>query len=633
MTQSDFGNLSSPLSGSDFINNKLEPWRDSLHSTHSGTSRPSYVVSGLVWMDTTTTPWLVKLYDGTNDITLYSINATTHAVIFSGSNIDTASILQIAKIGAGVAPATGNYISIGGSATGATVIAGYSNAQTVQSGVTSGYNANSTSISTAAAAFTLNALKHYVCDQGTIGAGSTVTNQFGYVAGATLIGATNNYGFYGDIAAGTNRYNLYMNGTADNLLNGSLGIGGTPAGTATNLSVTKNITGGTSSFGISQVGVVQSAATNFVSSFYSKLNTQATAFTCTQYNHYYAAQGTLGAGSTVTNQYGFIVDSSFTSATNNYGFASQIVSGTGRYNIYMDGTAPNYLAGSLGIGSAPTNTTQATTNLALQRTITSSGGAGFGIYNATVAGNPTGTLYNFYSLPITSAASYTVTGAHGYYAEDASIGSGSTITNQYGFTGNLAAGTGKYNIYMQGTAQNYIAGRVGIGAQPDSATKLYVSNAAASEYAIQATSITAATATIRVNNVDTSGTRFYMDFRVGAGFTQTGSISTNGTTTSYTTSSDRRLKENIVNLGEVGTIIDAIQPRSFNWISNSQDDVGFIAQELYEIVPNAVIVGNEDDISSDSESFKSWSVDLAKLIPYILAEVKSLRLRVAELEV
>jgi hypothetical protein len=41
-----------------------------------------------------------------------------------------------------------------------------------------------------------------------------------------------------------------------------------------------------------------------------------------------------------------------TGATNNYGFQGTLaVSGTTRYNLYMNGTAPNYLAGNLGIGT------------------------------------------------------------------------------------------------------------------------------------------------------------------------------------------------------------------------------------------------------------------------------------------
>ncbi len=65
--------------------------------------------------------------------------------------------------------------------------------------------------------------------QGTIGAGSSITNQYGFNADSTLVGATNNYGFYGNIAAGTGRYNFYANGTADNYFAGKVGVGTTGA--------------------------------------------------------------------------------------------------------------------------------------------------------------------------------------------------------------------------------------------------------------------------------------------------------------------------------------------------------------------------------------------------------------------
>jgi hypothetical protein len=63
----------------------------------------------------------------------------------------------------------------------------------------------------------------------------------------------------------------------------------------------------------------------------------------------------LGAGSAVTNQYGFIAESNLTGATNNYGFLGNIPSGTGRFNFYAAGTADNYFAGKVGIGMVPSN--------------------------------------------------------------------------------------------------------------------------------------------------------------------------------------------------------------------------------------------------------------------------------------
>ena len=80
--------------------------------------------------------------------------------------------------------------------------------------------------STAASAFTLGNLVHFRAESTTIGSTSAVTNQYGFSAGANLIGATGfNLGFHGNIPSGTNRYNLYMDGTAQNYLAGNLGIG------------------------------------------------------------------------------------------------------------------------------------------------------------------------------------------------------------------------------------------------------------------------------------------------------------------------------------------------------------------------------------------------------------------------
>lgn len=84
----------------------------------------------------------------------------------------------------------------------------------------------STLIGTKAAAFNVSQLRHFNAAQNTFGAGSTVTTQIGFSAAASLTGATNNYGFFGNIAAGTGRYNFYATGTADNWFSGNVVIGG-----------------------------------------------------------------------------------------------------------------------------------------------------------------------------------------------------------------------------------------------------------------------------------------------------------------------------------------------------------------------------------------------------------------------
>lgn len=129
----------------------------------------------------------------------------------------------------GGTPVTGRRFVVGGNLTGAT--SGYItlNGATVQPDVTVGVYGIATNISTGAnggTPWTISALYHYNASQATFHADSTVTNQIGYSAPNTLIGAANNYGFFGNIPLGTGRWNFYAAGTARNFMAGRLDVGG-----------------------------------------------------------------------------------------------------------------------------------------------------------------------------------------------------------------------------------------------------------------------------------------------------------------------------------------------------------------------------------------------------------------------
>ena len=104
-----------------------------------------------------------------------------------------------------------------------------------------------------------------------------------------------------------------------------------------------------------------------------------------------------------------------------------------------------------------------------------------------------------------------------------------------------------------------------------------------------------------------------------------GSIDVTTTSTSYTTSSDQRLKENIADADDAGSKIDAIQVRKYDWKADgSHQDYGMIAQELQTVAPEAV--------SGDADSEEMMGVDYSKLVPMLIKEIQSLRNRVAQLE-
>lgn len=110
-----------------------------------------------------------------------------------------------------------------------------------------------------------------------------------------------------------------------------------------------------------------------------------------------------------------------------------------------------------------------------------------------------------------------------------------------------------------------------------------------------------------------------------------GTISTDGTNTAYNTSSDLRKKELLYNY-DPDELFDRLKVWNFNWKSNNKRDVGCIAQELYELIPNAVSKGDENAGSEDEQGFTSWHISYSTLVPYLIAEIKSLRLRVKSLE-
>jgi microcystin-dependent protein len=84
MSQSSLTFAAAPLSGPSFVS-ALTAKLQSLASSRSGTSRPSDIQTGEEWLDTTTsTAWVVKRYDGADDITIMTINTVTNVVTFAG---------------------------------------------------------------------------------------------------------------------------------------------------------------------------------------------------------------------------------------------------------------------------------------------------------------------------------------------------------------------------------------------------------------------------------------------------------------------------------------------------------------------------------------------------------------------
>ena len=99
-----------------------------------------------------------------------------------------------------------------------------------------------------------------------------------------------------------------------------------------------------------------------------------------------------------------------------------------------------------------------------------------------------------------------------------------------------------------------------------------------------------------------------------------GEILTSGTSTSYTTSSDYRLKEDVQPMVGALSKVAALKPVTYKWKIDGSDGQGFIAHELQEVVPDAV-VGEKDAVNEDG-SIKPQGIDTSFLVATLTAAIQ-----------
>jgi hypothetical protein len=106
-----------------------------------------------------------------------------------------------------------------------------------------------------------------------------------------------------------------------------------------------------------------------------------------------------------------------------------------------------------------------------------------------------------------------------------------------------------------------------------------------------------------------------------------GSITTNGSATTYATSSDYRLKNITGPITTSGAYIDSLNPVEGTWKADGSTFVGLIAHEVQESSRTNVATGTKD-----GEEMQAMDYSNSEIIANLIAEVKSLRARVASLE-
>jgi hypothetical protein len=243
-----------------------------------------------------------------------------------------------------------------------------------------------------------------------------------------------------------------------------------------------------------------------------------------------------------------------------------------------------------------------------------------------------GSLTRMMILP-TGAVLIGQTAQTGYgFAENLVVGGGTGVSNQ-GITiqsaqnsqGNLAFnrdnGTTAYGRISYQHGSNYM------GFMTNNAERLRISSGGRQTYD------GSSTANAHANFVGEVGASFKaLAFERTNGGGEVGTIVTNASSTSYNTSSDYRLKENVDYTWDATTRLKQLKPARFNWISDDSNTLieGFLAHEVSSIVPEAVS-GVKDAIDEDGNP-DHQGIDQSKLVPLMVKTIQEAMERIETLE-
>lgn len=102
-----------------------------------------------------------------------------------------------------------------------------------------------------------------------------------------------------------------------------------------------------------------------------------------------------------------------------------------------------------------------------------------------------------------------------------------------------------------------------------------------------------------------------------------GSIQTSGSATSYVTSSDYRLKENIAPMQNALNVVQKLKPVTYNWKADGSAGQGFIAHELQAVVPDCV-TGEKDAVDAEGNPVYQ-GIDTSFLTATLSAAIQELK--------
>ena len=231
-------------------------------------------------------------------------------------------------------------------------------------------------------------------------------------------------------------------------------------------------------------------------------------------------------------------------------------------------------SGSLGVGTTSPAATLDVQTSAGRFQVLPSGGSSIALYNGTSGGN----------IAIDSLGGITLFRQNG------------TESMRIDTSGNLSLGgtgaNGKFSIFGQNADWNLnsnVAGSAG-------GTKLHI--------------------------------RFIGDSAVA------GTVTSSGTNTTYNTSSDYRLKEDVKPMVNALATVSLLKPCTYKWKANGSDGQGFIAHELQAVVPDCV-TGEKDAMETykdedgvEQTRINPQGIDTSYLVATLTAAIQELNAKV-----
>ena len=224
--------------------------------------------------------------------------------------------------------------------------------------------------------------------------------------------------------------------------------------------------------------------------------------------------------------------------------------------------------------------------------------------------------------------------ASNFYVGTATTGAYITSPFTLGNLG-LNAGSTAYNVYIGAGATNY--------AQFSNTLITHYSRL----YSAPGTSQTASTPNFesRAQGSGNGVVQYHMSFTNSTGSVN-GRITTNNFGTTYATTSDYRVKEDLQEMEDATSRLLQLKPINFKWVGSEDRTDGFLAHEVKEIVHDAVVgekdatetvveivvdeEGNETEVTKVVDSLQA--LDQAKLVPLLVKTIQELEARIRVLE-